>query len=77
MFFVPACEYRGWGRGKRGVWGELGVRVGIASFSNRQRHRLGRYRSKRQVLKRQRTRQVVHGLPLLRSGKGPFWNSEF
>ena len=28
-----------------GVWGELGVRAGIASFSNRQVHGLGRYRS--------------------------------
>nr|DAU08294.1 MAG TPA: hypothetical protein [Caudoviricetes sp.] len=35
----------GWGRGKRGVWGELGVRAGIASFSNRQVHGVGRYRS--------------------------------
>ncbi len=33
------------GKREEGGWGELGVRAGIASFSNRQVHGLGRYRS--------------------------------
>lgn len=58
--------------GRGGFGGELGVRAGIESFSNRQVHGLGRYRSKRQGLQAASYQTGSTWLLASQIGKGSF-----